>query len=137
MYSSMSLTQRKYVCHLLKAEIQTEVESHLLKSTMKVESNHLWILVNKQWCLLSGPVRISWSQRQPLVQLCQSFLLSIPFLPCVMLSVLFNKYRLKRQTHIETQSDTIHTHKDTDSTHRHIQQTNTETHSPHTTDTQA
>ena len=41
------------VNHLLKAA-DTEVKNSFLESSVKVESNHLWILVDKQWFLMAG-----------------------------------------------------------------------------------
>lgn len=61
MYTPMPLIQIMYVHHLPKA-VNTEVESNSLKSTIKAESNHLWVLFDKQWCLLSGPAGINWME---------------------------------------------------------------------------
>lgn len=75
----------------------------VLKATIKVESNHLWIVVDKHWYLSSGSVGIP-------VWLCSRFPWSIPFLPPsdAFCSMLFGKYRGKsfvrdRQTHKDTQ----------------------------------
>lgn len=43
----MPMTQIIHVYHLLKAAVK-EVESNLLKSTINVDSKHLWVLVEKQ-----------------------------------------------------------------------------------------
>lgn len=42
-----------HVCHLLNIA-NTEVESNVLNSTIEVESNHLWLLVDKVRYLLLG-----------------------------------------------------------------------------------
>jgi len=49
-----------HVHRFLKA-VNADVESNFQKSTLKVESNHLWILVDKQWV----DVWISWDHLQP------------------------------------------------------------------------
>lgn len=78
----------------------------VLKATTKVESNHLWIVVDKQWYLSSGSIGIP-------VRLCSRFPWSIPFLPQVMRSVLRCSVNTGGSPLLETDRHTK-THRDRD-----------------------